>query len=419
MSSRRDRLIAALAILLIPGACATLLWIVLGLARSGDFAVNGYVLGDNAGPALSALVHGRLAAMASVQPLMGLTSLLWRAPFVAVADALGAGAQLAYAVGALACLLPAAGLVAWLARDAGSVRRLVAVALAAAAIVAGPATLQAAQIGHPEEALATVLATAAVLAAVGGRRGWAAVLLGLAVGTKQWSLLAMPCVLVALPDRRTAVAVRAMLIAGAAALVLPLADPAAFAHADASVGSLHIADPFSVWWGTGSGNGGDPGALAHYLPAGVTRSQAAAVAVVLALGAIWGHGRRVGAGRVPRVDPLALLALVGLVRCVGDPDPLTYNFVAVVIPLAVWEAGSRRRLPLVTALSCGALWLAPTGANAFLAGTGAPLGEPLLSIVWIAAALALGGYLTRCAWRPRGVAAPAAASARRLPVPAA
>ncbi len=81
-------------------------------------------------------------------------------------------------------------------------------------------------------------------------------------------------------------------------------------------------------------------AVAHILPLGLTRSQAAATALVVAATAIWIYARRGRGGRLPKVDPLALLALCGLLRCVTDPTPLAYNFVAVVIPLALWEAAS-------------------------------------------------------------------------------
>jgi hypothetical protein len=380
--------------LLVIGACAALAWVVAGVTISGDYQIHGAVLGDNAGPAIDALVHGHLTAMVSVQPLMGLVSVVWRVPFVALAGLLGGGDRLIYALGCAVCLLPAAGLIAWLVRRADSLTQLAGVGLAAALIVVGPATLQAARVGHPEEVLVIVLATGAVVSASAERRGWAAVLLGLAVGTKQWALLATPCVLLALPDGRTAVAAKAALVAGPATVALPLLSLAAFARADASVGGLRIADPFSLWWLASPRR--YPGAAdfhAHVLPLSLTRSEAAALALGLAAAAIYAYGRRAGVRRAPRVDGLALLALLGLLRCITDPDPLTYNFVALVIPLAVWEAGALKRLPILTALTCGTLALLPTGGNAYVAGGGLFVGLPAGSILWLSGAVALGCYL--------------------------
>jgi len=52
-------------------------------------------------------------------------------------------------------------------------------------------------VGHPEEVLASTLGAAAVIAAGYRRPGLAGVTLGLAIGTKQWALLAAPPVLLA------------------------------------------------------------------------------------------------------------------------------------------------------------------------------------------------------------------------------
>ncbi|HXZ72720.1 MAG TPA: hypothetical protein VEH31_17860, partial [Streptosporangiaceae bacterium] len=282
------------------------------------------------------------------------------------------------------------------ARRADSARQIAAAAFAAAVIVAGPATVHATQVGHPEEVLATVLATGAVISASAERKGWAAVLLGLAIGSKQWALLATPCVLLALPDHRAAVAVRAGLIAAAAIVVLPLASPAAFAHADASVGNLKTSDPFSIWWPISPRPFGAVHVFtARFLPLNFTRSEAAALALGIATTALCVYGRRIGAGWMPRVDGLALLALLGLLRCVCDPDPLTYNLVAVVIPLAVWEAGVRRRLPIVSAAVWGLLALLPSGGNAFDAGLNPVFGQPAAVVLWLTAMVALGCYLAR------------------------
>jgi hypothetical protein len=271
------------------------------------------------------------------------------------------------------------------------------------------------RVGHPEEVLATVLATSAVMCARADRRGWAALLLGLAIGTKQWALLAAPCVLLALPNARLAVAAKAAVVAVPAACVLPLASPSAFAQANAYIGNIRFVNPFSIWWLTGPrAPEAPPDASPHQLPFGGTRSEAAAIALVLGLAAIWFCSRRMRAGRISPVDGLALLALFGLLRCVTDTDPLTYNFVAVVIPLAVWETASLRRLPIVTALTCAALALLPTGKMAFYAGSALVLPAIALNLLWIGCAGALGVYLTRRAFGP----APVGAGGLELATPA-
>lgn len=200
-----------------------------------------------------------------------------------------------------------------------------------------------------------------------------------------------------------------------AAGLLPLASPSAFARANAYIGNIRFVNPFSIWWLTGPrAPQARPDASPHQLLFGGTRSEAAAIALVLGLAAIWFYGRRLRASRSSRVDGLALLAVFGLLRCVTDTDPLTYNFVAVVIPLAVWETASLRRLPIATALTCAALALLPTGKMAFYAGSTLVLPPIVLNVRWIGCAGALAAYLTRRAFgRPEitlGVTLPALAS---------
>jgi hypothetical protein len=376
--------------------------LALASPSAGDYNAHGPVNGDNAGAAINALIHGHLAGVVNQQPLMGLTSILFRAPFMALASLLGGGGLLQYKIGAAACLLPAVLLAAWMIsrRAVTPVGRLAAV-FAAAMIVAGPATVDAIHLGHPEEVMAGVLATGAVVAAIRGRSGWAAALLGLAIGTKQWALFAAIPVLVAIPDRRVATALKAGAIALVLSATLPLADPAAFARADSEVGALTFADPFSVWWALGHRLpvAANTGALAHVLPFGLKRSVAAALACVAGLGAVWVYftNRR---GERRGYDALALLALVGLLRCIADPDPLEYNFVAVLIPLAAWEAVALERLPIVTALGTLAIALLDTGSVAISAGSAWQLGPAAVNALSIGSMLVLGCYLTYRAAHP-------------------
>lgn len=358
------------------------------------------VAGDNAGPAIDALVHGHISTVVSQQPLMGLTSLLLRAPFVGAVALFGAGNQVAYQVGALACLLPLVVLASWLAGRPGiNARQRLAGTIAAVVVLVGPATAAAVQVGHPEEVLAATLATAAVLAAIRGRNGWTWLLLGLAVGTKQWALLAAPCALLALPERRIATALKAGALALALSATLPLADPSAFARADSAVGGIGFSDPFSLWWPAGP-----PLAAfaptSHLLPFGISRSVAAAFGLVLAFGGLWLYWSR-SSDRTPHRNSLALLAFCGLARCLTDPDPLHYNLVDLLIPLAAWEAVELGRLPVVTAVAMGAAALLAPGAVGLDVGAGIHLTAALVNALSIAWGLVLACYLARCVVHPR------------------
>jgi hypothetical protein len=392
-----------IALALVGAAAAAQL--TLSAAASGDYQVGRPVAGDNAGPAIDALIHGHISTFVSHQPLMGLSSLLLRAPFAEAARLFGGSSQLAYELGALACLLPLVALATWIAGRSGiSSRQRLAGAIAALIVLVGPATVQAVHIGHPEEVLAATLATAAVLAAMRGRTSLTWLLLGLAVGTKQWALLAAPCVWLALPDRRIGTVAKAGALALALSATLPLIDPGAFAQADSAVGGIGFTDPFSLWWPVGPALTIPAHAAfaptAHLLPFGITRSVAAAFGLTAAFGAMWLYWSRSG-DRARRLDPLALLAFCGLVRCLTDPDPLQYNFVALLIPLAAWEAVELDRLPIVTALAMGALALLNRGAEALHAGDGVHLTPTVLSVLSIAWGLLLACYLARRVVRPR------------------
>ena len=192
--------------------------VVLAFLGLGDFAWNDY--DREAAPALRALGDGDVSGFLALAPAYG-GSLVLRAPFAALTSALGGGELAVYRAVSLPCLLAVAifALVLagrMLARGASRGTCLLVVALCAA----NPVTLQALEIGHPEEPLCAVLAIGAVLAATRRRVLLSAVLLGLAIATKAWAVLAIGPVLLALPHRR----VLALAIAGGvcAAIMAPL-----------------------------------------------------------------------------------------------------------------------------------------------------------------------------------------------------
>jgi len=415
--AERLTLSARVAVLVAAGVAAG--WVVSGISVGGDYQLGGPVLGDNAAPAIDALIHGRLAAAAAAQPLIGLVSLVWRAPFAALAPALGGGAALAYQLGALACLLPVLGMAWWLAGRGRSFVQRAAALVAIVLIAAGPVTDAALQVGHPEEVLTALLAAAAVLCAGQNRRRSAAVLLGLAVASKPWALLAAPCVLLALPRARLRAAALAAAVAAPAVGLLPLMSPRAFHDASRVIGRVNFATPTSLWWSLGRLHGGRAAAPIHVLPLSLTRTGVTVIAFALvgaAIGAYaWCSRRGPGARsspavrgargdrRVASIDGLALFCVLALVRCLADPAPVDYYYAAVVIPLALWETGIRRRLPvLALGVSLVVNWLPQDFAAAQRHGA---VGFDLLNAVWLVAGAALAVYLVRSAVAP-GAARP-------------
>ena len=168
--------------------------ILLTLAAAA-IAFTAQQLGDypvEAATSLEAVARGDLGGFASAAtPYAG--SLTLRAPFVAVAGALGGDRLDLYHAGVFACLLGAVALAVVLDRAAAG--RPWATRLAtAAAVLALPVVLDALDMGHPEEVLTGALAVLAVWAAP--RRPLAAgVLLGVAVACKPWALVALGPVL--------------------------------------------------------------------------------------------------------------------------------------------------------------------------------------------------------------------------------
>ncbi|HTB49931.1 MAG TPA: glycosyltransferase 87 family protein, partial [Solirubrobacteraceae bacterium] len=204
----------ALCAFLAGTASAVVAW--LGLY---GFAWNDYE--TEARPAFDALAAGHVLEFLRLAPVYG-GSLLERAPFALLPSLWGGGELAVYRMVALPCLLAAAALGVWLvARMRAEGRSRLCRAVVLGLCVASPLTLQALEIGHPEELLGACMCVAAVLLANRNRMVPAALILGLAIANKEWALLAIGPVLLALPAKRRLLCLS---IAGAvaAAVLAPL-----------------------------------------------------------------------------------------------------------------------------------------------------------------------------------------------------
>jgi hypothetical protein len=121
----------------------------------------------------------------------------------------------------------------------------------------------------------------------------------------------------------------------------------------------------------------------------MTRSAASLVGLAVAIPLLtlgWARARRRG----DACDALALLALLGIVRCAVDPTHLEYYYVAALIPLAAWEVVGLGQLPLFTILA--------TAAVALGFGGSLHAAPSLLSAASITGTLMLVSYLSHRAF---------------------
>lgn len=313
-------------------------------------APSGLDYANDAHPAIDALLDGDLAEAFAAQPLMGSFSVLLRLPFVAIANAVGGDALLAYRFGAFPCLLAAGLLGVYVAGLMGRRGRPSYQCTAVGGLVlVNPMTFNALQAGHPEEILAASLSVGAVVGALEAKTVWAVVLLGLALATKQWAVIAVIPTLLAAPSAR-----RPLLLGGAAAVGLVLlapfvlGDPSAFLQRNVlDAGSTStVAYTFTVWRPFSEGGVGLPewvGLISHPL----------IICLPVPLGYL--YWRRRGSRRPE--DILLLLALLFLLRAVLDPVNNGYYHLPFIVSLLVYEGLATRGLPRLTLLSLAVLWV--------------------------------------------------------------
>lgn len=297
---------------------------------------------------------------------------------------LGLGMDWTFRLNALPGLLALAGLATVLhARERA--HALLTILL----VAASPAAYMALDAGHPEDILAAAAATAGVLAAVRHKATLSAILLTIAVLSKQTAVLALLPAALALPRPKLRVlaapVAAALLVYGGVLLARPAGIGNAVAHSGAGAGSFF--HPWQVWWPLGVPSSAEWAAAGHgdiTSPAWLAPiPRPLIVFLALPLSAAWwwraGHDR-------PREDALALFALLALERCMLDPWNLGYYHLPLVLALVAWET-ERRRPPVIALAVTAALWLT---FQTFQVRTG--LSPMLMYLAWT---LPLGAFLVR------------------------
>lgn len=367
--------------------------VLFSVAGSGDYGATQAVSGDNAAPGIEALLRGDLAGYFAHQPLMGLTTILLRLPFAALAHGLGGDDLLVYKLGAVACLLPLALGAGWLLAESSvptraRLLRLITVGL----VVVSPLMRNTLLMGHPEDVTAAALAVASVVFAMRGHTGWSAVALGLSIGTKEWAVIAVVPVMFAVPGRRLRVGVVAAVLVVILVGLPWLADPAAVGRAmDAQrtnfLGPLHPLWPFGVPVRLLSGGYLD---TARVIPWGISRTGVAALVLAVAalLGGAWYASIR---RRRMSVSPLCVLALLAALRCICDTAGQEYYWLAPLIAVAGWEA-VEARLPVASLGVISAVWVLYSA-----------LGHVSSNLLYVVAMLAEAALITYLARQGTGV----------------
>ncbi len=316
-------------------------WIALTNTTAGDYYAD-------AAPAVRALLHGEVSAYLSARPIMGPFATLVQVPFAAIG-----GSHLSeYQWATFPCLLAAGALGLYLAalarrRGAGTATQVLLPLLC----LVNPLTVEAIRLGHPEEILTAALAVGAVAVASQGHGVRAALLLGLAIASKQWAVIAIFPTLMALPSRQLRTAIIAAAVV--AVMMLPglIAAPDSFFGVQGNAASGgRIATIWSGWYAATPEvalhlDAGGLTAHVHRLPAWVAPlTHPLIVLLVLAVPlALW---LRRGRFRLAAPEAMALLALLALLRCVLDPLNNFYYHEPLLLALLGWDAFASERLPL-------------------------------------------------------------------------
>lgn len=362
-----------------------------------------------AGPVIDSLIHGRVADFLSGRPLMGPVSLVLRAPFAALSLVTGGGTRVelydsAYRFGVFPCALAGGILGLALYRKAEREGRSALVRYGALVLATvNPLTVKAITYGHPEEIVASALVVAAFLAAISQRAWPATLLLATAIATKQWALLAVPLLIVALPWSALRKPLLALVGVGLLiAIPIIAVDPGSYVHANSHLLDVRTGQTFptSVWWlVTGRAPGNDP--VFHEMPGWLGLASHPLIVVVSVLVPLV-FRTRLRAN--PRDAVFPVLALVFLLRAALDPVDNSYYHLPFLMTLVAADVLTGTLLASLIA----------TGSFVLLIDLAAhPTAQAIVYLAW---ALVTGAYLWQRAggrdWlavRTRGARGPAAA----------
>lgn len=330
-------------------------WLSLQIGSLGDWSSDTW-------PALHRLTAGDVGGYLGAKAMMGPFATLVQAPFVAIS---GASGLEAYRWAAFPCLL-VAGLLGIELSKAARRRGQGAVAQVVLPVVCllNPLTFEALELGHPEEILTAALAVWAVLAAAEDRPRRTALLLGLALASKQWAVIAILPALMALPARRVKVGCAAVAIAALLFLPALVAAPGSFFGVQGQAAQTgHRVTPWSAWYPFATSQVRTYSVGGEQLVAEVQEAPPAAgslshpLIVLLALAVPAALALQRGRLRMRGEEAMALLALLALLRCVLDPVDNLYYQEPILLALAGWDALSGRGSPLRSLLATGAALL--------------------------------------------------------------
>lgn len=346
----------------------------IGLALIAWLGLYGFAWTDyeqEARPAFEALVHGHISSFLRLAPAYG-GSLVLRSPFALMTDLWGGGELAVFRMVALPCLLASGALGVYLvARMRANGSSSLARAMTLGVCVVNPITVKALEIGHPEELLGGVLCVAAVLLAMRDKSLWAGVALGAAIANKEWALLAVGPVLLALPPRRWGpciIAACAVCLVVLGPLLLASSGHFAAGVQTAAGSAGELFQPGQVWWFLGSPNhvtvshgligsmpmnaslSTQPGwRLEPRWLTGLTHPLIIVVALPMTMLA-WRRRNDAGA-------PLLLLSMLLLLRCMLDTWDISYYTLPFIFALLAWQVTRTNRLPLLAIFASFCCWL--------------------------------------------------------------
>jgi hypothetical protein len=307
----------------------------------------------DAEPAILALGHGEFRSLG--EAAMGPLSLVLRAPVVRWAVDSGQDQLTQYRVGSIACLVPASVIAAALGLHLRRLGRPWHVCLVLVTLLTvNPLVFNALQAGHPEEPLCATLCIAAVVLAP-THTIWAFLALACALATKQWAVVAVGPVLLALP---ASVRLRGTLIGGTLAIAVVgvyvlLGSGAAWETNARLFAGSEVALPFSPWWLIATGDGPARWVATWIGPA--TRVATIALPLLATAALLFRNPSR------SRETALLLLATALLLRCLLDPADNPYYNIAPVFALAAWEAYRRATVPWLAVSTTLIVWWCVVG----------------------------------------------------------